>query len=83
MLAHPNGMVIGDGGCCRERGHKFEPWVQLEADIGGHVVAANVPKVAVLHCREYMGGDVTGSTPMLDGVQVKLPQVVVVAIFDV
>ena len=25
-----------------------------------------------------MGGDVTGSAPMLDGVQVKLPQVVVV-----
>ena len=32
-----------DGRCCRERGHKFEPWAQLEADIGGHVVAANAP----------------------------------------
>ena len=42
-------------------------------------MAANALRVAVLDCREYMGGAVTGGAPMLDGVQVK---VVVVAIFN-
>ena len=51
-------MVIG---CCRERGHKFEPWAQLEADIhvGGCVVAVNAPGVVVLD-RGGVDGAATG-----------------------
>ena len=37
----------------KECGHELELWVELEVGVGGHVVAANVLRMAVLDC----GGD--------------------------
>ena len=37
----------------RKHGQKLELWTQLEVGVDAHVVAANVPRMAVLDC----GGD--------------------------